>query len=89
MKQVLTRIENVFRQVVGGPNSIMATSRSARNADGITNYYATYHYSDFKFNEDNIDAGAMAIPVGYHPPKTGKGKSPTLSLDIMRILKRR
>lgn len=64
-----TRIHLFFDKLSRLPNSIMVKSRSARNGDGITNYYATYRYSDFKCNADNVSEASMAVPVSYHPPK--------------------
>jgi peroxiredoxin/outer membrane lipoprotein-sorting protein len=66
-----TRIHLFFDRMSGLPDLIMAKSRSARNGDGITNYYSTYEYADYKFNDDKVDVASMAVPAGYHPPKAG------------------
>ena len=74
-----TRIHLFFDKLSELPVCILAKSRSSRNGDGITNYYATFHYSNYQFNVDNVNEGSMAIPVGYHPPKAGPARPSLLA----------
>lgn len=68
-----TRIHLFFDKSSGMLNNAMVKSRSSRNGDGITNYYAEYHFFDYKFNDDHVDTSAMAVPEGFHPPRAGTG----------------
>lgn len=64
-----TRIHLFINKLTDMPDCIIAYSRSAGIGDGITNYYSEFRYSDYKFNQDNIDIASMTIPKGFHPPK--------------------
>ncbi|WP_183575599.1 peroxiredoxin family protein [Mucilaginibacter sp. X5P1] len=37
--------------------------------DNVANYYTAYQYSNYKFNQKNIDIAAITVPNGFHPPK--------------------
>lgn len=66
-----TRIHLFFDKVAGLPRGIVARSRNTRNGDGITNAYGEYAYSNYRFDQDSIDAAAFTFPKGFHPPKEG------------------
>lgn len=64
-----TRIHIFIDKLSGLPNTIIVKSRYVGNGDGITNYYSSYRYSDYKLTEDAADMASIAIPKGFHPPK--------------------
>ena len=53
----------------GMPDCIIIRSRDMSFGNGATMYYSETHYSDYKFDEGNIDIASMVIPKGFHPPK--------------------
>ncbi|SDQ00451.1 Peroxiredoxin [Mucilaginibacter sp. OK268] len=53
----------------GMPDCIIIRSRDMSFGNGATMYYSETRYSDYKFNEDNIDIASITIPKGFHPPK--------------------
>lgn len=53
----------------GMPDCIIIRSRDMSFGNGATMYYSETHYSDYKFDEDNIDIASMTVPKGFHPPK--------------------
>jgi peroxiredoxin len=64
-----TRIHLFINKLSGMPDCIITKSRNARIGDRITNYYTEYRYSNYKFDQDNIDIASMTFPEGFHPPK--------------------
>lgn len=71
-----TRIHVFINQLSGMPDCIIVRARKSRVGDGITNYYVEYRYSNYKFDQDNIDIASMTFPRGFHPPK--ERPAPTL-----------
>ncbi|MGN6179385.1 MAG: redoxin domain-containing protein [Mucilaginibacter sp.] len=50
-------------------DAVILIERTNEFGNNITNIYNGYFYSDYKFNQDNIDIASMQIPAGYHLPK--------------------
>lgn len=50
-------------------NSVVIKSRSAGIGNGISDYYSASQYSNYKFNQDNIDIASMTIPQGFQQEK--------------------
>jgi peroxiredoxin len=64
-----TIVDLFIDKLSGRPNYIIIRSRNSTFGDGISTYHSESSYSDYKFNEDNIDLSSMTIPNGYHTPK--------------------
>lgn len=60
-----TRIHLFVNKLSGVPDRIIYKSRSALG-DGITNAYQELHYSDYKFDQDNINVASFTMPKGFH-----------------------
>ncbi|MGO4293218.1 TlpA family protein disulfide reductase [Chitinophaga sp. RAB17] len=50
-------------------NCVIIKSRSTGIGDGISDYYSATRYTDYKFNQDNIDISSMTIPQGFQQEK--------------------
>lgn len=61
----------------GLPTSIITKSRNNYVGDGISNYYEEIRYSNYKFNQENIDIATFTVPKGFHLPKV-KPAQPTV-----------
>lgn len=64
-----TIVDLFIDKLSGLPDYITIRSRNSTFGDGISNYYLASSYSDYRFNQANIELTSMVIPKGYHLPK--------------------
>ncbi len=55
-----------FNNVSGMPYYIITKSRMIFWGNGATNSFIESRYSDYKFDQDNVNRGSFTIPKGYH-----------------------
>ncbi|SDT69201.1 Peroxiredoxin [Mucilaginibacter mallensis] len=63
-----TDIDVFINKLSGLPNRIIMREKVPLFGN-VTNYYVANQYSNYKFNQENIDIAAMTVPNGFHPPK--------------------
>lgn len=71
-----TYVHLYFDKLSGMPDYIIIKSRNTTFGNGVSTYYSESHYSDYKFNQDNVDIASITVPKGFHLPK----EQPTLPL---------
>jgi peroxiredoxin len=64
-----TNVDICIDKSSGLPDDIIIRSRNTTYGDGVSSYYSESRYFDYKFDRDDIDIAAMAIPDGFHPPR--------------------
>ncbi|HEY0245736.1 MAG TPA: TlpA disulfide reductase family protein [Mucilaginibacter sp.] len=63
-------LEHVFiNKQTGLPDRIISREKLSDFGNGITNMYTEYLYSNYRFDQDNVDIASMKIPDGFHLPK--------------------
>lgn len=50
----------------GVPTSIITKSRNKNFGNGISDYYDEIHYSNYKFDQENVDIATFTMPKGFH-----------------------
>lgn len=63
-----TDIDVFIHKLSGLPDRIIIREKVPLFGN-IANYYIAYQYSNYKFNQENIDIAAITVPKGFHPPK--------------------
>ncbi len=79
-----TIVDLFISKISGMPDYLIVRSRSSTYGDGISTYYSASSYSDYKFNQANIDIASMTIPKGYHLLKEMPGL-PKDQTDLLAV----